>query len=116
MLETSNFISAREGANELNKVLKEFQEVQAIKKDLELKLKPIETKFKGLQETIMAKSEKGLNETSNFTWEFHVSADSETISIKDIIKSAPEIYDMLKAKNLVNIRKGAKSIKNVSNK
>ncbi len=116
MLDTSNFISSREGAKDLNKILKEFQEVQALKKDLELKLKPIEAKFKALQDAIMEKSEQGLNETSQFMWEFQINADSESISVKKVIENAPELYEALKDKNLIGVRKGAKSIKNVSKK
>ena len=116
MLDTSNFISAKEGAKDLNKTLKEFQELQVLKKDLELKLKPIEAQFKALQEAIMEQSKQGLNETTQYTWEFQINADSETVSLKKVIENAPELYEALKAKNLVGVRKGAKSIKNVSKK
>ena len=116
MLDTSNFISASEGANTLNKLLKEFTEIQALKKDLELQLKPIESKFKELQDAIMKQSTKGLNETTQFTWEYQINADSESIAPKKVLEEAPLLYEELKKANLIGIRRGAKSIKNVNKK
>ena len=116
MLNTSHLIDARNGAEELNKLLKEFTQVQTMKKDLEAQLKPIEAKFKELQEAIMKKSVKGLNETMQFTWEFQINADSESVSIKKVKEDAPLLYDELKKANLIGVRHGAKSIKNVTRK
>ena len=115
MLESSHEIHGTE-AKKANAVIKQYQDLYIQAQDLEQQLKPIKKQLDELKEQIMSFSVAGLNETTVYAWKMQVNADSYSISAKTVQEKEPVLFEELLQKNLVNTKKGAKSIKDITKK
>lgn len=115
MQTTSNEIFGNK-AKELKEKLARIQELRTIQTDLKEQLKPVEEELKELTDFVISESKAGLNETVYNSWKLQINKDSESIAPKEVKEKDLTLYEVLKAKGFVKVKKGAKSIKDITKK
>ena len=108
MLENSNLITGKT-AKEIDELIKKYEDISIQLADLEKTKKEVSAKLFELTQT-------GINETMNVVFNIVENKGRETISIKKLEESEPNMLQELRDKNLVTIGKSFKTIKGIKHK
>ena len=105
MLENSNLLEGQT-AKRVNYLLKEYQDITTKLSDLE------ETKKKVLTE-LFELSTVGVNETDKFTFKILEQAGKQSLSLKSLQESAPDLFGKVSALGLINVGKDFKTVRSI---
>ena len=105
MLENSNLIEGKQ-AKELNKLLTDYQAVTAQLDDLDA------TK-KNILKRIFELAPIGVNETNLFTFKVIEQAGRQSLSLKSLQESAPDIFGKVSALGLISVGENFKTVRSI---
>lgn len=105
MLENSNLIGGKE-AKRVNELLKEYQDVTTKLTDLETTKKNVLTELFTLVET-------GVNETDKFTFNICEQKGKQSLSLKTLRETAPDLFGKVSALGLINVGADFKTVRSI---
>ena len=105
MLENSNLIEGQT-AKRVNHLLKEYQDITTNLSDLE------ETKKKVLKE-LFELAPIGVNETDKFTFKVLEQAGRQSLSLKSLQESAPDLFGKVSALGLISVGADFKTVRSI---
>ena len=105
MLENSNLIEGQT-AKRVNHLLKEYQDITTKLSDLE------ETKKKVLKE-LFELAPIGVNETDKFTFKVLEQAGRQSLSLKSLQESAPDLFGKVSALGLISVGADFKTVRSI---
>ena len=105
MLENSNLIEG-ETAKKVNKLLKEYQDVTT-------KLTDLETTKKEILKELFELAPIGVNETNLFTFKILEQAGRQSLSLKSLQESAPDLFGKVSALGLISIGENFKTVRSI---
>lgn len=105
MLENSNLLEGQT-AKRVNVLIKEYQDITTKLTDLE------ESKKKVLKE-LFELAPVGVNETNLFTFKVIEQAGRQSLSLKSLQESAPDIFGKVSALGLISIGENFKTVRSI---
>ena len=105
MLENSNLIEGKQ-AKELNKLLTDYQAVVA-------QLDDLDTTKKNILRRIFELAPVGVNETNLFTFKVIEQAGRQSLSLKSLQESAPDIFGKVSALGLISVGENFKTVRSI---
>ena len=105
MLENSNLIEGQQ-ARELDKLLTDYQAVVA-------QLNDLDTTKKNILKRIFELAEVGTNETSKFVFNVCLQAGRQSLSIKSLQESAPDLFGKVSALGLISVGENFKTVRSI---
>jgi hypothetical protein len=105
MLENSNLIEGKQ-AKELNKLLTDYQAVVA-------QLDDLDTTKKNILKRIFELAPVGVNETNLFTFKVIEQAGRQSLSLKNLQESAPDLFGKVSALGLISVGEGYKVVRSI---
>ena len=105
MLENSNLLEGKT-AKRVNELIKDYQDITAKLTDLE------ESKKKVLKE-LFELAPLGVNETNLFTFKIIEQAGRQSLSLKNLQESAPDLFGKVSALGLISIGENFKTVRSI---
>ena len=105
MLENSHLIEGKQ-AKELDKLLIDYQAVTA-------QLTDLDTTKKSILKRIFKLAKVGTNETSKFVFKVCLQAGRQSLSIKNLQETAPDLFGKVSALGLINIGENFKTVRSI---
>lgn len=105
MLENSNLLEGKT-AKRVNELIKDYQSITAKLTDLE------ESKKKVLKE-LFELAPIGVNETNLFTFKVIEQAGRQSLSIKNLQETAPDLFGKVSALGLISIGENFKTVRSI---
>ena len=105
MLENSNLLEGKT-AKRVNELLKEYQDVTT-------KLTDLETTKKSILKELFELAPLGVNETNMFTFKVIEQAGKQSLSIKSLQESAPDLFGKVSALGLISIGENFKTVRSI---
>lgn len=105
MLENSNLLEGQT-AKRVNTLIKEYQDITTKLTDLE------ESKKKVLKE-LFELAPIGVNETNLFTFKVIEQAGRQSLSLKSLQESAPDIFGKVSALGLISVGENFKTVRSI---
>ena len=105
MLENSNLLEGQT-AKRVNKLLVEYQDVTS-------KLADLETTKKNILKELFELAPIGINETDKFTFKILEQAGRQSLSLKSLQESAPDLFGKVSALGLINIGEDFKTVRSI---
>ena len=105
MLENSNLIEGQQ-AKELDKLLTDYQAIVA-------QLNDLDTTKKNILKRIFELAKVGTNETSKFVFNVCLQAGRQSLSIKSLQESAPDLFGKVSALGLISVGENFKTVRSI---
>jgi hypothetical protein len=105
MLENSNLIEGKQ-AKRVNELLKEYQDITS-------KLTDLETSKKAVLKELFELVPVGVNETNLFTFKVLEQACRQSLSIKSLQESAPDLFGKVSALGLISVGENFKTVRSI---
>ena len=105
MLENSNLLEGKT-AKRVNELIKDYQSLTSKLSDLE------ESKKKVLKE-LFELAPIGVNETNLFTFKVIEQAGKQSLSLKSLQESAPDLFGKVSALGLISIGENFKTVRSI---
>jgi hypothetical protein len=105
MLENSNLIEGKT-AKRVNELLKDYQAVTA-------QLVDLETSKKAILKELFELAPVGVNETNLFTFKVSEQAGRQSLSLKSLQESAPELFGRVSALGLISVGENFKTVRSI---
>ena len=105
MLENSNLIEGK-NAKRVNELLKEYQ-------DITTKLTDLETTKQNVLKELFKLAPVGVNETNLFTFKVIEQAGRQSLSLKSLQESAPDIFGKVSALGLISVGENFKTVRSI---
>ena len=105
MLENSNLLEGKT-AKRVNELLKDYQDVTS-------KLTDLETTKKSILKELFELAPLGVNETNMFTFKVIEQAGRQSLSIKSLQESAPDLFGKVSALGLISIGENFKTVRSI---
>ena len=105
MLENSNLLEGKT-AKRVNELIKDYQDITAKLTDLE------ESKKRVLKE-LFELAPVGVNETNLFTFKVIEQAGKQSLSLKNLQESAPDLFGKVSALGLISVGENFKTVRSI---
>ena len=105
MLENSNLLEGQT-AKRVNKLLVEYQSVTS-------QLTDLETTKKAILKELFELAPLGVNETDKFTFKVLEQAGRQSLSLKSLQESAPDLFGKVSALGLISIGENFKTVRSI---
>ena len=105
MLENSNLLEGKT-AKRVNVLLREYQDVTS-------KLSDLETTKKNILNALFDLVPVGLNETNMFTFKIIEQAGRQSLSVKSLQESAPDLFGKVSALGLISTGENFKTVRSI---
>lgn len=105
MLENSNLLDGKT-AKRVNELIKEYQ-------DITTKLTDLETSKKNVLTELFELAPIGVNETDKFTFKILEQAGRQSLSLKSLQESAPDLFGKVSALGLISIGENFKTVRSI---
>ena len=105
MLENSNLLEGKQ-AKRVNELLKEYQDITS-------KLTDLETSKKAVLKELFELVPVGVNETNLFTFKVLEQAGRQSLSIKSLQESAPDLFGKVSALGLISVGENFKTVRSI---
>ena len=105
MLENSNLLEGQT-AKRVNTLLREYQDITS-------KLTDLETSKQKVLEELFSLASVGVNETDKFTFKVLEQAGRQSLSLKSLQESAPDLFGKVSALGLISVGKDFKTVRSI---
>ena len=105
MLENSNLLEGKT-AKRVNELIKDYQDITS-------KLTDLETSKKKVLAELFELAPLGVNETNLFTFKVLEQAGKQSLSLKNLQESAPDLFGKVSALGLISVGENFKTVRSI---